>query len=534
MPTESLSPVALFEIILLLMALVLPLELLARRLHLPPAAALIVCGMALALVPGQHEVELDPDLTMVLFLPPLLLASAYFTVWRDFRANLRLILQLAVGAVAFTTLIVGLVAHWMLPGLPWAVCFALGAIVSPPDAVAAKAVLQEVRLPPKMTVLLEGESLVNDASGLVLFRLAVAAALTGTFSVGHALADFGVLSLGGIAMGVVVGYAAMFILHRLQAVHLAIIGSILTAWAAYIGADSLGLSGVLSTVAAGLVLGLRQHAGFSAAARVSASAVWRVLVFVLESLVFVLIGLSLRAVLSRLDGWAGITPLLVPVLAVVAAVVLSRFAWIIPTAYLPRLLFPSLRRAGKALPIAIPLVMSWAGMRGVVSLAAALALPASLPGRDFVLVATFAVILVTVLVQGATLAPLIRLLRLEKLGVAQVATLSLSAARAQLVKAQLAVVRERAGEGGALHPRLLEQYEFRARATERYSTAEADLSGAREEHYSIVLAATAAGRRELLDMHRAGTIHGSVLASLETELDLEELNALRHRSDVRL
>ncbi len=182
MPANALTPVELFELILLLMAIVLPLELLARRLRLPPAAALIVGGMVLALLPGQHDVELDPDLTLVLFLPPLLLSSAYFTVWRDFRANLRIILQLAVGAVVFTTLVVGVVAHWAVPSLPWAACFALGAIVSPPDAVAAKAVLQRVSLPPRMTVLLEGESLVNDASGLVLFRLAVAAALTGTFS----------------------------------------------------------------------------------------------------------------------------------------------------------------------------------------------------------------------------------------------------------------------------------------------------------------------------------------------------------------
>jgi len=144
------SPVHLFELVLLLMALVIPLELLARRLRLPPAAALILGGMALALAPGQHDLELDPDLTLVLFRPPLLMASAYFTVWRDFRADLRIILQLAVGAVAFTTLVVGLVAHWAVPGLPWAACFALGAIVSPPDAVAAKAVLQGVSLPPRM------------------------------------------------------------------------------------------------------------------------------------------------------------------------------------------------------------------------------------------------------------------------------------------------------------------------------------------------------------------------------------------------
>jgi CPA1 family monovalent cation:H+ antiporter len=172
-----LTIVSRFELVLLLMAVVLGLELLARRVRMPPAAAFILGGIALALIPGTPDIELDPDLALVLFLPPLLLASAYFTVWRDFRANLRIILQLAVGAVAFTTLVVGVVAHWVEPSLPWAACFALGAIVSPPDAVAAKAVLERLSLPPRITVLLEGESLVNDASGLVLYRFAVAAAL---------------------------------------------------------------------------------------------------------------------------------------------------------------------------------------------------------------------------------------------------------------------------------------------------------------------------------------------------------------------
>lgn len=185
MTSEALSPVALFELVLLLMALVVPLEIVARRLHLPPAAALIVAGMALAFVPVRHQVQLDPDLMLVLFLPPLLMSSAFFTVWRDFRADLGFIAALAVGAVVFTTFVVAVVADWMAPGLPWAACFAVGAIVSPPDALAAKAVLQRALLPPRMMVLLGGESLVNDASGLLLFRLAVAAALSGSFSVGR-------------------------------------------------------------------------------------------------------------------------------------------------------------------------------------------------------------------------------------------------------------------------------------------------------------------------------------------------------------
>ena len=225
-----MSPVARFELVLLLLAIIIVLELAARCLRLPPAAAFVLGGIALALIPETPQAELDPDLALVLFLPPLLLSSAFFTVWRDFRANLRIILQLAVGAVAFTTLIVGLVAHLVVPSLPWAACFALGAIVSPPDAVAAKAVLQGLRLPRRVTVLLEGESLVNDASGLVLFRLAVAASLTGTFNAGSAALSFVVLAIGGVAAGLVLGLVASVLLKRLRDPTLNIIGGLLMAW----------------------------------------------------------------------------------------------------------------------------------------------------------------------------------------------------------------------------------------------------------------------------------------------------------------
>jgi monovalent cation/hydrogen antiporter len=271
-----LTLVSRFELILLLMAVVVGLELLARRMRMPPAAAFILGGIALALIPDVPDIALDPDLALVLFLPPLLLSSAFFTVWRDFRANLRIILQLAVGAVAFTTLCVGLVAHRVEPSLPWAACFALGAIVSPPDAVAAKAVLQGLSLPPRIMVLLEGESLVNDASGLVLYRLAVAAALTGTFDARQAAVSFATLALGGVVAGIAFGWFVTIVLGRLRDPTLGVIASFLAAWAAYIGGEALHVSGVLSTVACGLVMGWRQHTVLSAATRTQAFAVWRV------------------------------------------------------------------------------------------------------------------------------------------------------------------------------------------------------------------------------------------------------------------
>jgi Na+/H+ antiporter len=526
-----LTPVGRFELVLILMAAVIALELLARRLRMPPAAAFILGGIALALVPGAPHVELDPDLVLVLFLPPLLLAGAYFTVWRDFRANLRIILQLAIGAVVFTTAAVGIVAHWMEPALPWAACFALGAIVSPPDAVSAKAVLQRLPLPPRVTVLLESESLVNDATGLVLYRFAVAAALTGTFSAGHAVLSFGALAVGGVALGLAFGWLLSVLLIRLRDPTLSVIASFLAAWVSYIVGDWLHLSGVLSTVACGVVLGIRQHSILSAATRNQAGAVWGVVGFVLESLVFILIGLSLRSVLQRLGGsWPAIAALMPAASAIIATVIVSRFVWVLPATYLPRALSPALRRRDPYPRLAVPIVMSWAGMRGVVSLAAALALPEEFPGRDFILATTFAVILVTVLVQGATLAPLIRSLRLGSFTSQQATTLTEPEARARMAAAQLAEVERLSANGDQTqrHPHLVEQYSYRARATTRFSEAAGGLIEQRREHFAVVLAAVAAGRSEILRLYSVGSIHDSVLQVLEHDLDLEEMSALRY------
>ena len=523
-----MTPVAFFELILLLMGVVVALELAARRLHMPPAAALIVGGVVLALIPGTPDLHLDPGLALVLFLPPLLMSGAFFTVWRDFRANLRIILQLAVGAVAFTTLVVGVVAHYVVPSLPWAACFALGAIVSPPDAVAAKAILQNVRLPQRLVVLLEGESLVNDASGLVLFRFAVAASLTGAFSAGQAAVSFVTLAVGGIAAGAVFGFAVTFVMRRLRDPNLAVIVSLLTSWAAYIAAEQAHVSGVLSVVATGLILGWNQHTALSAEMRLQARAVWATVEFVLESMIFILIGLSLRGVVDRIGDWHAIWAVLPAAGAIVAAVVLSRFAWLFPAVYVPRALVPALRRRDPYPPIAVPIVLGWAGMRGVVSLAAALSLPDGFPGRDFILATTFAVIMVTVLVQGATLAPLIRVMKVGRYTIAAT-TLTEAAARARMTTAQIAVVQNlsQLPDGTQLHPRLLEQYGYRARAAARFAAAVEDLTAPRRAHFTVVLAAISAGRTAILRMHQDGEIHEHVLRDLEQELDLEEMSARR-------
>jgi Na+/H+ antiporter len=523
-----MSLVSQFEFILCLLLAILGLELAARWLRLPPAAAFILGGAALALIPGVPDIVLDPDLVIVLFLPPLLMSGAYFTVWREFRDNLSGILLLAVGAVVFTTLLVGLVAHWAVPGLPWAVCFALGAIVSPPDAVAAEAVLERLSLPRRMTAVLQGESLLNDAAGLVLFRFAVAAALTGTFSIGQATLAFGMLAVGGVVVGAVVGYAGNLVLRRLHDTQLAITVTLLLPWAAYIGGERLHVSGVLAVVTTGLILGWYQHATLSASTRIRASAFWAVMIFLLESLVFILIGLSLRGVLGRLGGLADAAEtLMVPVAAVIGAVVLSRFAWVFGSDLLQRLKRRWRPQPGPAPSLVVATVMSWAGMRGVVSLAAALSLPEDLPGRDFVLAATFGVILATVLVQGSTLGPLIRLLRLSGGDDLAPGQMSSEVAWSRMAQVQLAAVaaESRQPDGSDRHPRLLEQYSYRARISVSYAEDKESHRPLEIEHYTVVLRAIEAGRAEILRMHRAGEIHDSVLSEMERDLDLQQMVA---------
>jgi len=519
-----------FEVVLLLIAVSVVLTLAANRLRMPPASALILGGGGLALIPGMPQIVLDPNLVLVLFLPPLLLLSAYLTDWRAFRADLRIILQLAVGAVAFTTLAVGWVTHLVLPGLPWAACFALGAIVSPPDAVAAKAVLQGLPLPARTVALLEGESLLNDATGLVLYRLTVVAGLTGAFNSAAATGSFVGLIFGGVVLGVVCGIVASTIIGRYVSGELGVTTSFLFAWGSYILGERLHVSGVLATVACGIIMGWRQHERLDAEQRLQSQAVWRVIGFVLESLVFILIGLSLRSVLDRLTIDAdGLQQLLIQAAAVVAAVILTRFIWIVSLTYGVRFFFPKLRARDPYPHFRIPLVMSWAGMRGVVSLAAALALPAQFPGRDFILAATFIVILVTVLVQGATLAPLIRWLRFDRGPNPLRETLSESVARRHVVAAQLAKVEEVSltEDGDHLHPRLIEQMRYRLGAITRSIEAGGALDSVRIDHFDTILAGLAAGRAELIGLARRGRITNEVLRALERELDADEIRA-RH------
>lgn len=527
-----MNTVQLFELMMAMLPVIVALHYLARRLGLPPAVPLLVGGALVAFVPELPDFSPDPDLILVVFLPPLLIDGAWNISTRHLRQHWVGVASLAIGAVLFTTLVVAAVTHWLFPALPWAACAALGAIVSPPDAVSARAILQRVKLPRRVLMLLEGESLLNDASGLVLFRFAVAASLTGSFSMAQALQTFVLLALGGVAVGVLVGGCWALIARRLGDEYLIIAATLLVPWAAYILGDRFHVSGVIATVVAGIICGATQHKVFTAAGRMRGGSFWTVGIFLMEAAVFLLIGLTLRGVVDRVGGFGVVLQSMGwPVLMVLLALLLARFAWIF--------LSDRVIALGNALGLPGPqplgargaLVLGWAGVRGVVTLALALSLPQGFPARDFILVTAFAVILGTVLLQGTTLGMLIRWTGLVA-PESDKARLTLSEAEAALMQVQLQTVQRLAyDESGALvHPKLLEQYTRKAAAYSNYAGQESELAPRIHAHFDVVLQAIADARAELIRMHRRGDIDERTRGELLKNLDLEELNAIAVRS----
>jgi Na+/H+ antiporter len=405
-------------LIALLSALALA-SLAAPRLRVPQPVLLALTGGALAFVPGVPRTPLDPALILAYCLPPLLYADAFQTSVKDFMRWLRPIMMLATGLVAFTILTVGVATHWLLPQLPWAACFLLGAIVSPTDTVAVQAVLARLRVPRRTTAILGGESLVNDATGLVGVQLCVAVLLHGVFEAGEVALDFAVVAGGGVLIGVVTGivFAAANRVVKDRAVLLVL--SLLAPYIAMHVSSMYGLSGVLAVVVAGFVVSWRMYT-VPPDARIELYTTWDMLVFVLNGLCFLYVGLETPRLLMELRVHEHTSVLLVG-LAVSAVVILSRIVWIVPSAYLPLWLSPRLRvREGGYPPPRAVALAAWCGVRGAVSLAAALALPTTLAsgapftGRDDIIGCTLVVILVTLIAQGLTLSPLVRLLGLRQ------------------------------------------------------------------------------------------------------------------------
>lgn len=527
-----------FDVLLVLIASVAALSALARRVGVPAPFVLVVGGLVAGFVPGTPSVELDPDIVLVLILPPLLYAAALSTAFADFRANLRPIGLLSVGLVLATTGVVGAVTHLVVPDLPLPAALALGAIVAPPDAVAATAVARRLALPRRILTILEGESLLNDATALVSYRIAVAAALAGGVSWGQAVGDFLVAAAGGAAVGLALGWCIAGLRRRLDDPLLENSLSLLTPFAAYQAAEAVHASGVLSVVVVGLYIGRRSPSLLSSSTRLQSQALWSMITFLLEGLVFALIGLQLPAVLDGLAGRPASEVALTAV-AVTTAVIAMRFAWVFPATYLPRRLSRRLRERDPAPPWQGPAVIGWAGMRGVVSLAAAFALPERMPGRDLILFVTFCVIVATLL-QGLTLPWVVRRLGVDDAGAVERTEREVATADHHVARVALAALL-RIADDEPVPDAVVE--ELRGHLEERVRRAHAILGGCPgEDEYddgarfddADVLAnavTTVEVRRRLLDaerseLHRLYTAHDiddEVLRRVQQQLDLEEL-----------
>jgi CPA1 family monovalent cation:H+ antiporter len=523
-----MHPTQLFELVIVMFLAIIALHYAAHRLGLPPSVGLLAGGAALAFIPGLPTIAVDPELVLVIFLPPLLMDGAWSIALARLRRHLIGIGSLAVGAVLFTSVVVAVVTHLLFPALPWAACAALGAIVSPPDAVSARAVLQRVKLPRRLQILLEGESLLNDASGLVLFRFAVAAGVTGAFSATEAVGSFFVLALGGALVGAAVGTAWVMLVRRLGDEYLIIAATVLLSWTSYLLGEMLHVSGVIATVTTGLIASWHQSNVLSASTRMRGTSFWEVLVFLMEASVFILIGLSLRGVVERGGGFGVVVSTMGwDILAILVALTLARFAWVFGSDAAIKLCNLLGLQRYKPIGARGSTVLSWAGVRGVVTLALALSIPDGFPGRDFILVTSFAVILVTVLVQGTTLGWVIGWAKLTEPD-AEKPRLTMSQAEAAMAQVQFAIVQTLAydSQGELIHPKLLEKYQRKAVAIVDYAERTEHYTPLIHAHFDVVLEAVACGRRELIRLHRAGDIDDETLHELERDLDLEELSAM--------
>ena len=524
------------EIILALLLAVIILISIARHLNIAYPILLVIGGLIVSFIPGLPKVELEPEIVFILFLPPLLQAGAFFTSLRDFRANLRPITLLAVGLPLFTIVFVAVVAYISIPGLTWAAAFTLGAIVAPPDAIAVMAVASQLHLPRRIVVLLEGESLVNDATALVAYRLAVGAAVTGIFSIWDATLSFFITGLGGVLLGMAVGRCAVWLLRQIQDPPIAISLSLLLPAAAYLPAESLHLSGVLAVVTAGLYLGQHSSKIMSSQTRLQAAGVWEIVVFLLNGLVFMLIGLQLRGVISHLSAYS-LLELVWYAGLISLAVIVARILWVFPATYLPRRLSARIRARDPYPPVRGVTVVAWAGMRGVVSLAAALAIPLTtesgepFPARELIIFVTFCVILATLVLQGLSLPPLIRRLGLQDdnaRGQEEVAA-RLHAANAALERVAELSQEDWVHEETIRH--LHVHYEERAHmltvrnsGVDGHDGHDGHDHDEDEAHYSRLrrdLISTE--RRTIIHLRDQGVIGDEVLRIIERELDLEEL-----------
>jgi monovalent cation/hydrogen antiporter len=503
---------------------------LAPAVRVPYPILLVIGGVALSLVPGLPDFELPPELVLIAFLPPLLYSAAFFTSLRDLRANVRPIGLLSLGLVAATTLVVGVVAHSVIDGLPWSAAFVLGAVVSPTDPIAATSIARRLGVPRRVVTIVEGESLVNDATALVLYRVAVAAVLTGSFSLWEAGGRLVVNALAGIAIGVAVGYVVRHVRRRMHDSPSEIAVGLLTGYLAYLPAEALGVSAVLAAVTVGIYMGWYTPELTDAETRLQGVAFWSILVFVMNAALFTLLGLQLPNVLDGLDAWST-GELVGAAAAVCAAVVVTRFAWVFPFAFLPRRLFRGIREREPPPRWQNVTVIGWAGLRGAVSLAAALAIPLEtdagtpFPDRELIIFLAFCVILFTLVVQGLSLPFVIRLLGIEEddLEAREEAKARLRAAEAALARLEELALEDWTRDDTLQRTRGL--YRFRSeRFADRLDGREESLVEEQSHQYQRLRRELLGAERDaVLELRRAGVISDDVMNRVLRDIALEDV-----------
>jgi CPA1 family monovalent cation:H+ antiporter len=505
----------------------------AYRSGIPYPILLVVGGAGLGFLPGSPDTVLDPRLVLVVFLPPLLYSAAFFSSLRDLRDNVRPISILAIGLVTATTIVVGVVAHELIDGLNWAAAFTLGAVLSPTDPVAATAIAGRVGAPRRFVSIVEGESLVNDATALIAYRFAIAATLSGTFSLSDAIGTFVVSAIGGVAIGLAIGVVITEIRRRIDDAQTEITISLLTPYFAYLPAEAAGVSAVLAAVTAGIYLGWNSPALITPMTRIQAFSFWEILIFVLNATLFILVGLELPHVMHAARESYGDGTLALYGVVIALTVVLIRFLWIYPTAYLPRTLSRRVRESAPPPDVGQTVLVAFTGMRGAVSLAAALAIPlhtdsgALFPGRDLIVFLVYVTVVFTVVIQGLTLGPLIRWLSVpdeEEDIAAREAKARIRSARAAIehIDALLADEEEDwVREESAERMRRLYEYRMRRFGARFDDDDDGDIEAGSQAYQRLRAEVLGAERAEIIRLRNTGTINDEIMRRLERDLDLE-------------
>jgi CPA1 family monovalent cation:H+ antiporter len=519
---------------LFLLAVLVLVAVIAQRLKLPPAILLVVAGIALALVPGLPPLELAPELVLLVLLPPLIYSAGVSMSWREFCFNLRPITLLAFGCVVFTTVAVAAAMHYLL-GWPWSVAFVLGAIVSPPDVVAPLSIARRLGLPRRLLVVLEGEGLANDATALILYKFAIVAVTAGSFSVSQAAGTFALIVIGEILYGIGVGWLSLRLRHWARNPRVEITLSLMTPFLAYLIPHQLGGSGVLATVAAGLYVSWNGPRLISASTRLQGIFFWDLIIYLIEGFVFLITGLQARTLIEKAHDFP-VAQLLAATAVTVAIVIVARFVWVFPAIFGP-LLIPAVRRRDPSPPWTWAFVIAFTGIRGVVSLAAALAIPLAIQGgnpfphRDLILFATFGVIIVTLVGQGLMLPTVIRWLGLHGDGAADARNEHQAELEARS-EAILAARRhlERLAEERGLSEDVVAVLNARHDHRERLIPSDLDDGMAlMRVSNDLRLELIAAERDFVYKMLREGKITDEARRRLERELDLEEAAILSKR-----